>query len=47
MAILQLFSIKTAFEPCLTHISNQTIINLDIKIECSVVINNNDNTTFI
>jgi hypothetical protein len=33
MAILHLFSIKTAEELCLTHIINQTIINLDILID--------------
>jgi hypothetical protein len=32
MAILHLFSIETAYEPCLTHIINQTLINLDIRI---------------
>jgi hypothetical protein len=34
MAILHVFSIETAYEPCLTHIINQTIIiiNLDIRI---------------
>jgi hypothetical protein len=30
------FSIKTAYEPCLTHIINQTIINLDLRIEYGV-----------
>jgi hypothetical protein len=37
MTILQLFSIKNAYEPCLTHIITQTIINLDVRIQYGVV----------
>jgi hypothetical protein len=32
LAILHLFSIKTAYEPFLTHDINQTIINVDTGI---------------
>jgi hypothetical protein len=32
IAVLHLFSIETAYEPSLTHIINQTIIKVDIRI---------------
>jgi hypothetical protein len=36
-SILHLFSIEIVFEPCLTHIINQTTLNLDIGIQYGVV----------
>jgi hypothetical protein len=32
IAVLHLFSIETAYEPCLTHIINQITIKLDTRI---------------
>jgi hypothetical protein len=32
IAVLHLYSIETAYEPSLTHIINQTIIKLNIRI---------------
>jgi hypothetical protein len=40
-SILHLFSNEHACWPCLTHIINQTIINLDITIEYGAVEINN------
>jgi hypothetical protein len=37
MTILHQFSIETAYEPCLTHIIYQTIINIDIRIQYGAV----------
>jgi hypothetical protein len=37
IAVLQIFSIKTVYEPSLTHIINQTIIKLHVRIQYGVV----------